>query len=41
MYFLENGGKRLKEFRDSLSDTQRQILNLLDIPESIFWDTNK
>ncbi|MCP4485004.1 MAG: IS1634 family transposase [Flavobacteriaceae bacterium] len=41
VYFLENGGKRLKEFRDSLSDTQRQILNLLDIPESIFWDTNK
>ncbi len=41
VYFLENGGKRLKEFRDSLNDTQRQILNLLDISESNFWNTNK
>jgi transposase len=36
-YKLMQQGKGIEEFRDDLTDTQKTILRLLDIPETQFW----
>ena len=36
-YKLTQDGEVIEEFRDALTDTQQEILKLLDIPEENFW----
>ena len=36
-YKLMQDGEVIEEFRDALTDTQQEILKLLDIPQENFW----
>ena len=39
-YTITQGSKTVEEFKDELTDTQKTILNFLEISEEQYWKSN-